>query len=62
MRPGATEVDLLIAAPHVVCPATGLDGPGAIGVTDGLISFLGVGVPSAPLPRGRTTLNSARVF
>jgi dihydroorotase len=57
MRPEATEVDLLIAAARVVCPGTGLDGPGAIGVTDGLISFLGVDVPPGSLPRGRRTLN-----
>lgn len=56
MRPESTEVDLLIVAPQVVCPSTGLDGPGSIGVTDGLISFVGVDVPSTLLPRARRVL------
>jgi dihydroorotase len=44
MPPVSTPYDLLIHAGRVVCPATGLDGPGAVAVTDGRIVAAGAPV------------------
>ncbi len=41
------EADLLILAARITCPSTGLDGPGSIGVTEGVISSIDTGPPSA---------------
>ena len=51
------ELDLLVTASRIVCPSTGIDGPGAIGVTDGVISFVGRGAPSIDMPRAKKTLS-----
>ncbi len=51
------ELDLLVTASRIVCPATGLDGPGAIGVRNGVISFIEAAAPSADMPRARKLLN-----
>lgn len=34
------NLDLLVTASRLVCPATGIDGPGVIGVRDGVIAFV----------------------
>ena len=36
-------MDLVVEASRLVCPATGLDGPGVVGVRDGLIEFVQMG-------------------
>ena len=40
----ASKYDLLIRAGRVVCPATGLDGPGAVAVSKGRIAAAGADV------------------
>ena len=37
------QLDLVVEASRLVCPATGLDGPGVVGVRDGLIEFVQMG-------------------
>jgi len=44
------KLDLLITAERMVCPATGIDGPGVIGVRDGLIAFVDSGSGVGDLP------------
>jgi dihydroorotase len=46
-----TGYDLLISAGRVICPATGLDGPGAVAVKDGCILASGPGVDGAARTR-----------
>ena len=47
------DLDLLIAASQLVCPATGLDGAGVIGVRDGVISFVEMGADVGDFPDAR---------
>ncbi|MSQ07838.1 MAG: hypothetical protein EXR44_00825 [Dehalococcoidia bacterium] len=51
------ELDLLVTASRIVCPSTGIDGPGAIGVRNGVISFVKTGAPPVSMPRARKVLN-----
>lgn len=55
MRTG--ELDLLITARRMICPSGGIDGPGAIGTVDGVISFVATGSLKAPMPSARKTLS-----
>jgi dihydroorotase len=50
------NLDLVIRASRMVCAATGLDGPGVIGVRDGLIAFVEPGLVDGELPAARETL------
>jgi dihydroorotase len=50
------KLDLLIRAGRVICPATGLDGPGVVGVRDGVIAFVEMGVDGRELPTARESL------
>ena len=50
------DIDLLITAPRLVCPATGLDGPGVIGVRDGVIEFVEAGPSRPDLPAAHKVL------
>ena len=50
------NLDLVIRASRLVCAATGLDGPGVIGVRDGLIAFVEPGLVDGELPAARETL------
>jgi len=50
-------LDLLITAERMVCSATGIDGPGVIGVRDGLIPFVDSGSGVGDLPSAEKTLN-----
>jgi dihydroorotase len=59
MRQQAPDVDLLLVASHIVDPVTGLDRPGAVGLTGGVISFVGHDLPAHSLPRARKTLKFA---
>ena len=45
-KPASTEApfDLVIHAGRLLCPATGLDGPGAVAVRDGRIAAAGAAV------------------
>ena len=43
------KLDLLIRAERMVCPATGIDGAGVIGVRDGVIAFVDSGFSSGDL-------------
>jgi len=52
----AGEIDLMLIASRVVCPNTGIDGPAAVGVTDGTFSFVGTGTAPASLPPAREVL------
>jgi dihydroorotase len=55
----AGEIDLMLVASHVVCPATGIDGPAAVGVTDGRISFVQPGAASGSVPPARRVVKLA---
>jgi len=49
-------LDLIISASRIVCPANQVDGPGVIGVQDGLIAFVESGSDVHDLPVARKTL------
>ncbi len=49
-------LDLVISASRMVCPATGLDGAGVIGVRDGLIAFVESGDIGGEVPTARETI------
>ena len=34
------KLDILVRALRIVCPATGIDGPGVIGMREGAITFV----------------------
>jgi len=51
------NLDLVISASRVVCPATGIDGPAVVGVRDGLIAFVENGPLTADVPSARKTLH-----
>jgi dihydroorotase len=53
------ELDLVVRASQVFCSATGVDGPGVIGVRDGFIEFVDVDLSSVEreLPAARETLD-----
>jgi dihydroorotase len=44
------KLDLLITAERMVCSATGIDGPGVIGVRDGVIAFVDTDSGAGDLP------------
>ncbi len=50
------ELDLLVVASRIICPATGIDGPGVIGVGDGVITFVDSGSNVSGLPDAQETL------
>jgi dihydroorotase len=50
------QLDLLVVASRLVCPATGLDGPGVVGVRDGLIEFVEMGDGGSEYQAARETL------
>lgn len=50
------KLDLVVSASRLVCPATGLDGAGVVGVRDGVIAFVEMGVDVGELPVARETL------
>ncbi|NQW20865.1 MAG: amidohydrolase family protein [Chloroflexi bacterium] len=52
----ADNLDFLITAPDLICPATGVSGPGIIGVRNGLISLVG-SYPNQDIQRARSTLD-----
>lgn len=47
------ELDLVVRASRMVCPATGLDGAGVVGVRDGMISFVEMGAHVGGFPDAR---------
>ncbi len=51
------QIDLIITAARVKCPSTGLDGLGAVGVADGVISFVRAGNDFTNLPRARKVVH-----
>jgi dihydroorotase len=50
------NLDLVISASRIVCPATGIDGPGVVGVRDGLIVFVDTDLAGGQLLRARRSL------
>ncbi len=50
------QLDLVVVASRLVCPATGLDGPGVVGVRDGLIEFVEMGDGGGEYSAARETL------
>lgn len=52
----ANSLDLLVLASRAFCSATGLDGPAAIGVHDGLIAFVETKSDRVALPGARNTV------
>lgn len=54
---GSEILDLVVSASRVVCPATGLDGPGVIGVRDGVIAFVELRFGGGDLPTATETIN-----
>ena len=51
------KLDLLITAERMVCSATGIDGPGVIGVRDGVIALVDAVSGAGELPSAKKTLN-----
>ena len=49
-------LDLLISASHAVCPSSGIDGPCAIGVAAGRISFVATGDTPPSLPPAKSSI------
>jgi dihydroorotase len=53
---GLENLDLVVSGSRVVCPATGLDGPGVVGIRDGVIAFVGSGAGGHDLPAAKETI------
>jgi dihydroorotase len=53
-----STLDLLLTASRVVCPGTAIDGPGAVGITGGVISF----IEASPHPHGLPRAHSVQDF
>ena len=50
------NLDLVITSSRIVCPATGIDGPGVIGVRDGVIEFVESDHDGNKVPPARKSL------
>lgn len=56
MKTPTNELDLLVVASRVICPATAFDGPAVVGMRDGVISHVETTPQNAALPPARETL------
>ena len=54
------DYDLVVTASRIVCPATGIDGRGVIGVRDGVIDFVDLDAEGQDLPSARISLDVSR--
>ena len=50
----AEQFDLVVKAPRIFCAATGVDGPGVVGVRDGVIELVDLGDQSLGVPISAT--------